>query len=93
MEAQQRIIDLLEHQKGERLVWNGYLPNGKKRQIWQDQDINWDLHFFKIYKFSCILLFLNFFMLVMLSFLTVIKVKYSGKILQSLSLINLIDKS
>ena len=45
IEVAQRIISLFEHRKGERLVWNGFLPNGRKRQIWQDQDIDWDLHF------------------------------------------------
>ena len=37
MEVAQRIINLFEHQEGERLIWSGSLPNGKKRQIWQDQ--------------------------------------------------------
>ena len=44
-EINQAIINCLEHRKGERLVWNGFLPNGKKRQIWEPQDIDWDLHF------------------------------------------------
>ena len=44
-EINQAIINYFEHRKGERLVWNGFKPDGKKRQIWQDQDIDWDLHF------------------------------------------------
>ena len=41
----ERIADLFEHRKGERLIWNGFKPNGKKKQIWEDLDIDWDLHF------------------------------------------------
>ena len=45
MNVAERIVGLLEHRKGERLIWNGFKPDGKKKQIWQDLDIDWDLHF------------------------------------------------
>ena len=47
MNAAERIVDLFEHRKGERLIWNGFLPNRKKNQYWDPQknDIDWDLHF------------------------------------------------
>lgn len=31
-------------QKGKRLVWNGFKPDGTKNQYWQNQDIDWELH-------------------------------------------------
>ena len=44
-EINQAIINFFEHRKKERLIWNGFLPNGKKRQIWELHDIDWDLHY------------------------------------------------
>ena len=42
------IKNLLEHQKGEVLIWDPVKPykeNGKKNQYWQSKDIDWDKHF------------------------------------------------
>ncbi len=48
--AEEKIINLLEHQKGERLIWDPHKPykeDGKKNQYWDPNknDIDWDLHF------------------------------------------------
>ena len=45
MDGLQEIKGLFEHRKEERLVWDGFLPNGKKRQVWENHDIDWDKHF------------------------------------------------
>jgi len=49
-DTQQKIINLLEHRKGERLIWDPIKPykeNGKKNQRWdlEKNDINWSKHF------------------------------------------------
>ena len=34
MDGLQEIKGLFEHRKGEVLIWDGLLPNGKKNQYW-----------------------------------------------------------
>ena len=31
-------------QKGKRLIWNGFKPDGTKNQYWENKDIDWELH-------------------------------------------------
>tara|TARA_Y100000031_G_scaffold100358_1_gene110069 strand:+ start:32 stop:1987 length:1956 start_codon:yes stop_codon:yes gene_type:complete len=45
MEVAQRIAGIFgPQQKGKRLIWNGFKPDGTKNQYWQNQDIDWELH-------------------------------------------------
>ena len=46
--AEEKIINLLEHQKGERLIWDPLKPykdDGRKNQRWEKYDIDWPSHF------------------------------------------------
>jgi len=38
------IAELISGKKNKRLIWDGYLPNGKKKQYWENKDIDWELH-------------------------------------------------
>ena len=38
------IAELVSGKKNKRLIWDGYLPNGKKKQYWENKDIDWKLH-------------------------------------------------
>ena len=41
----ERIADIFgPQQKGKRLIWNGFKPDGTKNQYWQNQNIDWEKH-------------------------------------------------
>ena len=41
----ERIADIFGPQeKGKRLIWNGFKPDGTKNQYWQNQNIDWEKH-------------------------------------------------
>ena len=38
------IAELVSGKQNKRLIWEGQLPNGKKKQYWENKDIDWELH-------------------------------------------------
>jgi len=44
MQLSQTVENIFYPQKGKRLVWNGFKPDGTKNQYWQNQDIDWQTH-------------------------------------------------
>ena len=38
------IAELISGKKNKRLIWDGYLPNGKKKQYWENKDIDWEFN-------------------------------------------------
>jgi hypothetical protein len=45
MNEVERIADIFgPQQKGKRLIWNGFKPDGTKNQYWQNQNIDWEKH-------------------------------------------------
>ena len=38
------IADIFKIDSNKTLVWDGFLPDGRKKQRWEDGALNWDLH-------------------------------------------------